>query len=66
LHVPRAWDFKMDGICAVVYLCDFDNSDPVVLFLYGNVIIFARHLEKCMLWCLKILTYDIDLKDDGV
>jgi hypothetical protein len=37
--IPRAWYFKMDGICAVVHLCDFHRFDPLILVLYGNVII---------------------------
>ncbi len=35
LLLPRAWYFRMDGICAGIYLCDFDRFDPLVLVLYG-------------------------------
>jgi hypothetical protein len=37
--------------CADLYLCDFDRCDPLVLILYGDVIIFARCLEQIMMWC---------------
>jgi len=56
----------MDGICAVVYFCDFGRPNPLVLVLYGDFIIFARHLVQFTMWCLKILARDVDLKDNGV
>ena len=29
--IPQAWYFRIGIICAVVYICDFDRSDPLVL-----------------------------------
>jgi hypothetical protein len=66
LPIPQAWYFKMDVTCANFYLCDFDRCDSLVLVLYGDMIIFARHPEQLMMWCPKILTHDVDLRDDGV
>jgi hypothetical protein len=34
--------------------------------LYGDVIIFAGCLEQLMMWCLKILAHEVDMKDVGV
>jgi hypothetical protein len=47
----------MDEICADFYLCDFDRSDPLVLVLYGDVIIFAGSPKQLMMWCLNILAH---------
>jgi hypothetical protein len=53
----------MDNICVNVYHCDFDRHGPLVLSLYGDVIIFLGCLEQLMMWCLKILAYEGDKKD---
>ena len=41
LHVSQAWYFNMNGVCAVVYHCDFDRSNLLVFVLYGDVVIFV-------------------------
>jgi hypothetical protein len=56
----------MDGICAVINLCRFDRSNPLILVLYGDAIIFARCPEQLMRWCLEILACDVHFKDVGV
>jgi hypothetical protein len=56
----------MDGICAIIYLCDFNISNPLVLVLYGDVIIFVVCLEQLMMWCLKMLAHEVDMEDVGV
>jgi hypothetical protein len=64
LHRP---DFKINElICAYFYLCDFDRSNPLVLFLYRDVIIFTRSPEQIMMWCLNILACELDMEDVGV
>jgi hypothetical protein len=56
----------MDGICAVVYICDFDRFDPLVLALFEDVVIFAGCPEQLMMQCPKILACDVDFKNVGV
>jgi hypothetical protein len=44
--IPQAWYFKIDELtCADFYPCDFERCDPLVLVLYGDVIIFVGCLE---------------------
>lgn len=66
LLVPQPWYFMMDEICAYVYLCGFDRSNPLILVLYGDVIVFVGFLEQIMTWCLKTLVHDDNLRDDQV
>jgi len=49
LFTLRAWFFRMDEICANFYLCGLDRFDPLVLVLYGDVIIFAGSIEQLMM-----------------
>jgi len=63
LFSPQDWYFDMDEICAYCYICDFYRFDPFFFVLYGDVIIFARCIEKCMMWCLKIFSHEDDMKD---
>jgi hypothetical protein len=56
----------MYEICADFCPCDFDRSDPLVLVLYEDVIIFIGNLEQLMVWCLNILACEVDVKDVGV
>ena len=53
----------MDVICAYFQLCDFDRFDPIILVLYGCVIMFVRCTEKTLMWCLKILAHEDYMKD---
>jgi hypothetical protein len=46
-------------------LC-FDGSNPLVLVLYGDVIIFAGCPKQLLMWCQRILAYDDDFRDVGV
>jgi hypothetical protein len=64
--IPRDWYFKIDVTCVYFYLCDFDRCDPLVLALYGDVIIFARCPRQLMRWCETFLVHDINLRDVGV
>jgi hypothetical protein len=44
----------------------FDRCDPLVLILYGDVIIFTGCPRQLMMWCPLILARDVDLEDVGV
>jgi hypothetical protein len=48
--------------CVDFYLCDFDRCDPLVLILYGDVIIFIGCPGQLMMWCPLILAHDVDLR----
>jgi len=42
LLIPQAWYFRNDELtCANFSLWDFDRCDPLVLILYGDMIIFT-------------------------
>jgi hypothetical protein len=56
--------FRMDGICVVVHLYDFGRFDPLVLVLYGDMIIYVGCLEQLLMWCSEILACDV--RDVGV
>jgi hypothetical protein len=46
LPLPRAWYFNMKELtCAYFYLCDFNICDPLVMILYGDMIIFVGCLR---------------------
>ena len=52
--------------CAYFYLCGIDRCDPLVLVLYGDVIIFKGFPLKLVIWCPLSLPHDVELRDDGV
>lgn len=56
----------MDETCAAFDPSDFDRFGPLVLVLYGDVIIFAKNPKQLMNWCLKILSHKVDIKEVGV
>jgi hypothetical protein len=56
----------INGVCSILHICDFDISNPLVLILNGDVIIFAGCFEQHMIWYPKILACEFDLRDDGV
>jgi hypothetical protein len=65
LRIPQTW-YSINEICADFYLCDFDGSNPFILDLHGDVIIFARNPKRLILWYEKKLAHNADLRDDGV
>jgi hypothetical protein len=67
LPIPQALYSRIEELtCVDFYLCDFDRCDPLVLILYGDVIIFIGCPGQLMMWCPLILAHDVDLEDDGV
>jgi hypothetical protein len=67
LPIRGAWYFRINELtCADFYICDFDRCDSLVLVLYVDMIIFVGCLEQLMMWCLLILTRDVDLRNVGV
>jgi len=53
------------GLMHADYNSLFDSFDPLVLALYMEEFIIPRSLEQLMLWCKKILTSEVDMKDVG-
>jgi len=70
LLIPRAWYSRIVELIFVDFnRCDFDRCDPLVVILYGDIVIFTRCPRLLMLWCLLIsliLGGDVDLEDVGV
>jgi hypothetical protein len=57
------WYFIMDEICAIIYHFHFDRSDPLVLFLNEDVMIFAGVPKQLIMQCVNILAHRVDMPD---
>jgi hypothetical protein len=49
-------------LCRFLFL-RFDRSDPLILILYGDVIISTGSLEQLMIMSLKIVAHEVDMGD---
>jgi hypothetical protein len=56
----------MDEVCVYFYLFNFYRSDPLILVLYGDVILFEICPKQIMMWFPNILAHEIYMKDVGV